>query len=66
MRAIRQEIKRREQLGENWRDVLNEMRPHTKKSGCNRQLLSAKDLCTASDRGGIFTAIDWRPRPQRG
>ena len=31
MRAIRQEVKRREQLGEDWRDVLNEMRPHTKK-----------------------------------
>jgi uncharacterized NAD(P)/FAD-binding protein YdhS len=31
MRAVRKEVKRREQLGQDWRDVLNEIRPHTKK-----------------------------------
>lgn len=31
MHALRQEVKRREQVGQDWRDVLNELRPHTRK-----------------------------------
>lgn len=30
MRAIRGEVKRREEAGNNWRDVLNELRPHAR------------------------------------
>ena len=30
MRALRGEIQRRQHLGQNWRDVLNELRPHTR------------------------------------
>lgn len=30
MRAIRSEVKRREQAGNDWRDVLNELRPHAR------------------------------------
>lgn len=30
MRALRNEIRRRQGAGQNWRDVLNELRPHTK------------------------------------
>lgn len=30
MRALRGEIKRRQRLGQNWRDVLNQLRPYTK------------------------------------
>lgn len=29
LRALRREITRRQQAGQNWRDVLNELRPHT-------------------------------------
>ncbi|ATE59532.1 FAD/NAD(P)-binding protein [Thauera sinica] len=29
LRAIRREVKRRRQAGHNWRDVINELRPHT-------------------------------------
>lgn len=30
MRAVLQEVKLRAQAGQDWRDVLNELRPHTK------------------------------------